>query len=46
MEPIYAVDLVPSLKSYKKVIEQYDRSIKKREFYEEPLGTDFNYPDW
>ena len=46
MEPIYLGDLVPSIASYKKVIEQYDNGIKEGEFYEELLGGDFNYPDW
>ena len=44
MEPIYVEDLVPSIASYKKIIEKYDKGIK--EFYEEPIGGDFNYPDW
>ena len=47
MELIYVGDLVPSIASYKKIIEQYDKAIKKEvEFYEEPIGRDFNYPDW
>ena len=46
MEPIYVGDLVPSVKSYKRVIEKYERGLKDQEFYEEPLGVDFNYPDW
>ena len=46
MEPIYVGDLVPSVASYKKVIEKYDKGIKEGEFYEETLGGDFNYPDW
>ena len=46
MEPIYVGDLVPSIASYKKVIEKYDKSIKEGELYEEPFGEDFNYPDW
>ena len=46
MEPIYVGDLVPSIKSYKKVIEKYDKGIKEEEFYEEPIGQDFNYPVW
>ena len=39
-------DLVPSIASYKKINEKYDKGIKKGEFYEEPIGGDFNYPDW
>ena len=46
MEPIYIGDLVPSIASYKKIIEKYDKGIKEGEFYEEPIGGDFNYPDW
>ena len=45
MEPIYVGDLVPSVASYKKVIEKYDQGIKEGFFYEEPFGWDFNYPD-
>ena len=32
--------------SSKKIIEKYDKGIKEGEFYEEPIGGDFNYPDW
>ena len=46
MEPLYVGDLVPSIASYKKIIEKYDKGIKEGEFYEEPIGGDFNYPDW
>ena len=46
MKPIYEVDLVPFVASYKKFIERYDKGIKDDEFYEEPIGVDFNYPDW
>ena len=46
MEPIYVEDLVPSIASYKKIIEKYDKGIKEGEFYEEPIGLDFNYRDW
>ena len=46
MEPIYKGDLVPYITSYKRFIEKYDQGIKEGEFYEEPLGLDFNYPDW
>ena len=46
MEHIYLRDLVTSVASYKKVIEKYDKGIKEGEFYEEPLGGDFNYPNW
>ena len=43
---LYIGDLVPSIASYKKIIEKYDKGIKEGEFYEEPIGGDFNYPDW
>ena len=33
MEPIYVGDLFPSIASYKKVIEKYDKAIKEGEFY-------------
>ena len=49
MEPFYVGDLVPSISSYEKVIEKYERGIKKGEFHEEPIGEDqFDhiYPDW
>ena len=46
MEPIYVGDLVPLIASFKKIIEKYDKSIKEGGFYEEPIGGDFNYPDW
>ena len=32
MEPIYVGDLVPSIASYKKIIEKYDKGIKEGEF--------------
>ena len=46
MEPIYVGDLIPSKNSFKKIIEKYDNGIKEGEFYEEPIGRDFNYPYW
>ena len=46
MEPIYIGDLVPSIASYKKKIEKNNKGIKEGKFYEEPIGGDFNYPDW
>ena len=46
MEPIYVGDLIPSIASFKKIIAKYDKGIKEGEFYEEPIGRDFNYPDW
>ena len=46
MEQIYLGDLIPSMASSNKIIEKYDKGIKEGEFYEEPTGRDFNYPDW
>ena len=46
MEPIYKVYLIPSIASYKRVIEKYYKGIKEGEFYEEPLWGDFSYPDY
>ena len=46
MKPIYEGDLIPLIASSKKIIEKYDKGIKEGKFYEEPIGRDFNYPDW
>ena len=46
MEPIYVGDLLPSIASCEKIIEKYYKGIKEGGFYEEPIGGDFNYPDW
>ena len=46
MEPIYLGDLLPSISSYKKIIEKYDKGIKEGGFYEEPTSRNFIYPDW
>ena len=46
MEPIFLGDLIPSIASSEKIIEQYDKGIKEGGFYEEPTGLDFNYPYW
>ena len=46
MELIYVGDLIPSIASSKKIIEKYDKCINEGEFYKEPIGRDFNYPDW
>ena len=46
MEPSYVVGLVPSIFSYQKVIDSYEKALKKGEFYEEPIGEDSIYPDW
>ncbi len=44
--PSYVSDLIPSVPTYIKAIENYRLGIKAGEFYEEPIGEDFNYPDW
>ena len=46
MEPMYVVDLLPSIATYKKIIEKYYKGIKEGGFYEEPTGRYFNYPNW
>ena len=45
MEPIYVGDLLPSIASCKKIIEQYYKGIKEEKFHEESIRGDFNYPD-
>ena len=40
MEPSYVGDLIPSIHSYQKIIDQYERGLKKGEFHEEPIGED------
>jgi len=42
MGPIYLEDLALSMASYKMAIEKYFKGIKEGDFYEEPLGGDFN----
>ena len=32
MEPMYVGDLIPSIASYKKIIEKYDKGIKEGNF--------------
>jgi len=32
MEPIYVGDLIPSIASFKKIIEKYDKGIKEGNF--------------
>ena len=41
MEPKYVGDLVPSIASYKRVIEKYEKGIKELEFYVERIGGHF-----
>ena len=46
MEPIYVGDLIPSIASYKKIIEKYDKGKKKGNFMKNLLANIFNYHDW
>ena len=46
MEPIYVGGLLLSMASFRRIIEKYDKGIKEGKFYEEPIGGDFNYPNW
>ena len=46
MEPSYVGDLVISIFSYQKVIDSYEKALKKGEFYEYLTGEDSIYPDW
>tara|TARA_B100000212_G_C27365095_1_gene529963 strand:+ start:567 stop:719 length:153 start_codon:yes stop_codon:yes gene_type:complete len=39
-------DIIPSVATYQKLIENYRKGIKAGEFYEEPIGDDAIYPDW
>ena len=41
METIYLGHLFPSIASYKKIIEKYDKAIKEGEFYEDPYWRRF-----
>ena len=44
--PSYVGDLIPSISNYNHAINNYKRGIKAGDFYEEPIGEDFLYPDW
>ena len=44
--PSYVGDLIPCIATYNQAINNYKRGIKAGEFYEEPIGEDFRYPDW
>ena len=46
MEHSYVRDLILSIDSYQETIDQYERGLKKGEFYEEQIGEDLIYPDW
>ncbi len=44
--PCFIGNLVPTIANYQKVIDEYKKGITSEDFYEEPLGQDFVYPDW
>ena len=44
--PSFIGDLVPSVTNYEKIITGYKKAIREGEFYEEPLGDEYIYPDW
>ena len=46
MEPIYFRDLIPSISSYKKVIDTFEKALKKVVFYGDPIGEDSICPGW
>ena len=45
-KPSYVGDLIPSVINYQKAIDKYNKGITDGEFYEEPIGDEFIYPDW
>ena len=48
-KPVYVGDLIPSVATYQKAINIYEKGIKSGDFYEEPIGDDpfgYFYPDW
>ena len=44
--PSYEGDLIPSIATYNQAINNYKHGIKAGDFYEEPIGEDFGYPEW
>tara|TARA_Y100001978_G_C23520637_1_gene350070 strand:+ start:168 stop:320 length:153 start_codon:yes stop_codon:yes gene_type:complete len=42
----YDGDLIPSIKAYERMSDLYYKGISAGDFYEEPIGEDFLYPDW
>ena len=44
--PSYIGDLIPSVLNYQKIIDRYKKGIRDGDFYEEPMGDEFIYPDW
>ena len=48
-KPVYVGDLIPSVATYQKAINIYEKGLKSGDFYEEPIGDDpfgYFYPDW
>ena len=54
MEPIYVGDLIPSISSYQKVIDKYEKALKKGNFMRSQLekiqfiqiGKNANYKNY
>ena len=46
--PEKILDLISIEKSFDKIraVNNVSLGIKEGEFFEEPIGGDFNYPDW
>ena len=44
--PSYIGNLIPSVMNYQKIIDSYKKGISDGEFYEEPIGDEYIYPDW
>ena len=44
--PMYVGQLIPSVINYQKIIDSYQKGIRDGDFYEEPIGYEFIYPDW
>ena len=44
--PLNVGDLIPSIATYQRALNIYKKGLKSGDFYEEPIGDDFNYPDW
>tara|TARA_B100000700_G_C14587672_1_gene643160 strand:+ start:110 stop:274 length:165 start_codon:yes stop_codon:yes gene_type:complete len=39
-------NLFSTIANYQKLIAKYKKGITAGDFYEEPIGKDFIYPDW
>ena len=47
--PVYVGDIIPSISTYQKAINLYEKGLKNGDFYEEPNGHSLIcefYPDW